>query len=108
MSVGIEQGVHLGNAYIDGVKCDHLAFREQAVDWQLWVQSGDTPLPMKYIITSKWHTAAPQYEIRFRGWKLNPEISEDDFVFSPPANARKLEAMMLDEVGELAIPEEVE
>jgi hypothetical protein len=108
LSGGVEQGVHLGSVYIDGIKCDHLAFREDNVDWQLWVQSGDTPLPMKYVITSKWHTAAPQYAIRFRGWELNPDISTDTFEFSPPANARKLDALELDDVGELAIPEEIE
>jgi hypothetical protein len=54
LSTGVENGTYLGTTYVNGIECHHLAFREDRVDWQLWVQSGDRPLPMKYVITSKW------------------------------------------------------
>ena len=38
---------------IGGFECDHLAFRNPRVDWQIWVQKGDEPLPLKYVITTK-------------------------------------------------------
>ncbi len=38
---------------MNGIECHHLAFRAEKVDWQVWVQAGDTPLPMKYLIISK-------------------------------------------------------
>ena len=44
---------HIGRGVIDGVECEHLAFRNQDVDWQLWVQVGAKPIPCKYVITSK-------------------------------------------------------
>lgn len=50
LSEGVESSLYLGTAYVGGIECHHLAFREDDVDWQVWVQTGDTPLPMKYVI----------------------------------------------------------
>jgi hypothetical protein len=93
LSEGVESSTYLGTAYIDGVEVHHLAFREADVDWQLWVQTGDRPLPMKYVITTKWVTGAPQYAIRLRDWNTNPQIPANRFTFAPPAGATLLEAL---------------
>ncbi len=93
LSNGVESSSYLGTAYVNGIECHHLAFREDDVDWQLWVQTGDKPLPLKYTITSKWQTAAPQYEIRLRDWDTNPQIQANQFTFSAPPGARKLPAL---------------
>lgn len=106
LSSELESGVYVGAAYVNGVECHHLAFRKAKVDWQLWVKVGDQPLPMKYVITSKWHTGAPQYEIRLRDWNVNPKISDDQFVFSAPKGAKRLEAMPVNEWGELLTTDE--
>jgi hypothetical protein len=93
LSDGVESSLYLGTGYIDGVEVHHLAFREADVDWQIWVQTGDIPLPMKYVITTKWLTGAPQYEIRLRDWNTNPQIAANRFTFTPPAGASQLEAL---------------
>ena len=98
LSSGVESSAYLGIAYVNGIECHHLAFREAKVDWQLWVQSGDAPLPMKYVITTKWHTGAPQYEIRFRDWDTNPQINDKRFTFSAPEGATRLETIPADEM----------
>ena len=59
---------HIGRGVIDGVECEHLAFRNQDVDWQLWVQVGAKPIPCKYVITSKAVGMAPQYTLVIRDW----------------------------------------
>jgi len=102
---GVESGVYIGTAYINGVECHHLAFGEPEVDWQLWVQAGDTPLPMKYVITSKWQTGAPQYEIRLRDWNRSPEVKGDQFTFTAPEGARKLDTISTNELGEFILGE---
>jgi hypothetical protein len=33
----------LGSGVIRGKECDHLAFRTDATDWQIWIAQGDTP-----------------------------------------------------------------
>jgi len=106
LSSGVVSSSYLGTAYVNGVECHHLAFREAKVDWQLWVQAGDAPLPMKYVITTKWHTAAPQYEIRFRDWDTNPQINDKRFTFSAPAGATRLETIPANEMEEFTPTEE--
>jgi hypothetical protein len=106
LSYGIESGIYVGVAYVNGVECHHLAFREASVDWQLWVSTGDKPLPMKYVITSKWQTAAPQYEFRLRDWDTSPKIKKKEFSFSAPKGAKSLESMSTNEMGEFTSAEE--
>jgi hypothetical protein len=105
LSTGVESSHYIGVAVVNGVKCHHLAFREEQVDWQLWVQLGDTPLPMKYVITSKWVTGAPQYTLRLDDWNLSPAIAADSFEFEPAAGAQKIDALEVNELGELRATE---
>lgn len=102
LTEGVSQGSLIGTAYIDGVECDHLAFREDAVDWQIWISKGEQKLPMKYIITTKWVTGAPQYSLRMRNWKAG-EVDAKLFAFKPPADAKKLDEIHADEVGDLKL-----
>jgi hypothetical protein len=103
---GVTGSSYHGTAYVQGVECHHLSFREDEVDWQLWVKTGDEPLPMKYVITTKWLTGAPQYSVEMHGWDLAPAIPADRFTFSPPEGAVKLEGLPVDETGELRPAEE--
>jgi len=97
----VTSGRHLGMALIDGVECHHLAFRTDLVDWQLWVTAGDRPLPLRYIITSKWVTGAPQYTARLHDWNMAPSVDQASFAFTAPADARQIEQLRVNAVGEL-------
>ena len=52
---------HIGTSWIDGVECDHIAVRQPEVDWQVWIERSETPLPRKYVITSKKEATQPQF-----------------------------------------------
>ena len=97
----VTSGVDLGPDVVNGVACEHLAFRAAQVDWQLWVQPGARPVPMKYVITSKWVTSAPQYVVDFRNWNVNPSISGRRFAFTPPQGAQKVGTIPTNVVGEI-------
>ena len=86
----------LGSGVIGGVECDHFAFRNKEVDWQIWIAQGARPHPCQYVITSKGVADAPQYSITIRDWKTGSEVTSDDFSFKAPADARKLELKELD------------
>lgn len=103
MALGVVSSAYLGTDYVNGVECHNLAFREAKTDWQLWIRVGDAPLPMKYIITTKWVTGAPQHSVRFRDWNTKPQIEGGRFEFSVPAGASKLETIEVNEMGELVI-----
>lgn len=101
----VRSGDYIGTAYVGGIECHHLAFRAAKVDWQIWIQAGDRPLPMKYVITSKWITGAPEYSVRFRDWNTEPKIEAGRFSFVPPAGAKRLEDIAVDALGKLMIEE---
>jgi hypothetical protein len=88
---GVTQGFVVGKAVIEGVRCDHLAFRAPHVDWQIWIQEGAEPLPRKLVITSRDVANAPQFEVVVTQWELQPAITPQTFSFVPPAGARQLE-----------------
>ena len=97
---------YYGTGYIGGVEAHHLAFRTPRVDFQIWVKAGDEPLPMKYVITTKWVTGAPQYSVQLSNWNLKPVLAADRFKLVPPASAAKLEALPVDETGEITLKQE--
>jgi len=88
-------GAHIGRGVIDGVECEHLAFRGRDTDWQIWVQVGDRPLPRKYVITSKAVAGAPEYTVIIKEWKTDERPNANDFVFTPPAGVEKLDLKAL-------------
>jgi hypothetical protein len=94
---------HVGQGVIDGVECEHLAFRGIDTDWQIWIESGARPVPRKYVITSKTLAGAPQYTLRIKDWKTDAVGDADTFVFKPPADATKvdLESAVMAEFDEL-------
>jgi len=96
---------HIGRGVIDGIECEHLAFRNFDTDWQLWVEVGERPIPRKLVITSKTMSNAPQYTLRIKDWKTGVEPARDAFAFAPPAGAEKLSPdalIALDELPESA------
>jgi hypothetical protein len=92
---------HIGQGVVDGVECEHLAFRNQDTDWQLWVEVGDRPIPRKFVITSKATAAAPQYTLLIKDWKTDAAMDAEAFAFQPPAEAKKVELKALREIDEV-------
>lgn len=99
---GVTEGTVVGSAFVNGVECDHLAFRTDIVDWQIWISKGSKPLPLKYVITTKWMAGAPQYTLRLSNWNSDG-IDTAQFKFTPPADANKVEHVHADVTGELAL-----
>jgi hypothetical protein len=94
-------GAHIGRGVVDGVECEHLAFRSEDTDWQIWVQLGNRPLPRKYVITSKAIAAAPEYTVVIKDWKTDVQPSANAFVFVPPPGAQKLDVKALSSFDEV-------
>jgi hypothetical protein len=88
-------GFVVGPSVIGGVKCTHLAFRGAEVDWQIWIEDGDKPLPRKFILTSKKVAGEPQFAVLIRSWDLTPKFTNQEFSFVPPKGAKKIEFLQL-------------
>jgi hypothetical protein len=86
----IESAMNAGQDFVGNDLCDHYAFRQGAVDWQIWIEAGSRPLPRKIVITNRADEARPQ-SISLIDWNLKPEFTNSAFAFVPPAGAKKIE-----------------
>ena len=93
----------LGSGVIGGTECDHIAFRTEEVDWQIWIAQGDKPYPCRYVITTKGVKGFPQYTIDIRSWKTGTEVAGEDFNFTAPAGAKQLKVGDALDVDELPV-----
>jgi hypothetical protein len=101
LTEGVIDAKHIGLGVIDGVECEHLAFRALEVDWQIWIEVGARPIPRKYIITSKSVAAAPQYTLRIKEWRTDPQVNANSFVFTPAPGTRQVAANEFPRVDEV-------
>jgi hypothetical protein len=92
---------YIGRGVVDGVDCEHLAFRNADTDWQIWIELGDRPVPRKYVITSKAVAGAPQYTLRIKDWASNVGILPESFEFQPPEGAMKLPLEAMESIDEV-------
>ena len=98
-------GTHVGMTFVDGVEVHQLAFRGKDVDWQLWVTSGDKPLPVRYVVTTKLLAGAPQFILEMRKWNVAPQVDAARFTFETPQGATKLDpaSVSVSAIGDLTI-----
>jgi hypothetical protein len=85
----IKAAVDLGPSEVAGTTCQQYAFRQEGVDWQIWIQKGDFPLPRKLVITTRTDEARPQHTAVFT-WDLAPSFSAGAFAFDPPEGAGRV------------------
>ena len=88
---GVTEGIVVGKAVIEGVLCDHLAFRAPQTDWQIWIQQGAQPLPRKLVITTLDLPNAPQFSVTVTKWNLQPTLDAKTFTFTPAAGMKQIE-----------------
>ena len=70
-------------------------------DWQLWVETGATPVPRTLVITRTTVSGAPQYTLRVKSWKTGVEAAPGAFTFVPPATAKRVSPDALIDLDEL-------
>ena len=85
-----ESAMNAGQDFIDDDLCDHYAFRQGKIDWQIWISAGGKPLPRKIVITNRADEARPQ-SISVIDWNLKPTFKDSVFKFTPPSGAKKIE-----------------
>ncbi|MGD0262740.1 MAG: DUF2092 domain-containing protein [Verrucomicrobiota bacterium] len=83
-------GADIGPVTVMGVPCEHLAFTQDNIDWQIWIESGARPVPRKFVITYKDEADSPQYTAIFADWDFTTKLPDFVFQFEPPAGAAKI------------------
>ena len=87
----IYSGGYVGLSTVSGVECHHLAFRSEETDWQIWIENSKTPLPRKFVITSKWIAGAPQFTALLSDWNVSSKHQDNLFTFVEPPGAVKID-----------------
>ena len=91
----IESAMNAGQDIIADDLCDHYAFRQGNIDWQIWISTGETPLPRKIVITNRADEARPQ-SVFLLDWNLKPTFKDSVFKFTPPKGAQSIGIRPLD------------
>ena len=86
----IESAMNAGQDFIDDDLCDHYAFRQGKIDWQIWIMANGKPLPRKLVITNRADEARPQ-SVSLIDWNLKPAFKDSIFRFAPPQGAKKID-----------------
>jgi len=86
----IQYGFDLGQTDVNGRNCRALAFVEEDIDSQIWIENGPQPTPCKLVITYKNQPPQPQFTAVFSNWDFSPRI--DQAVFTPelPSGTEKI------------------
>jgi hypothetical protein len=87
-------GFNVGTSYIDGVAATHWAFRQGEIDWEVWIKTGDQPIPLKLAIVDRSDSERPGYTARLK-WTLNPALTAADFTYVPGPDAKKIQIATL-------------
>lgn len=89
LTENVRTGTLVGDADVEGVACDHLAFRQTDADWQLWVEKGARALPRKIVITTRHEVGDPQFSATLT-WNTSPKFNKDSFTYTPPKDAKQI------------------
>ncbi|HKQ47927.1 MAG TPA: DUF2092 domain-containing protein [Phycisphaerae bacterium] len=83
----VEVGEYVGLHSVADTPCHHLLFHQENLEWQIWIDAGQQPLPRKLVITYFDEPDEPQYVATMDKWELAPTWSEETFTFTPPNGA---------------------
>ncbi len=88
------EGRWMGLHSIAGVPCNHLAFTQESIDWQIWIEASDQPVPRQVLIIYKDEPGWPQYFARLKDWNFQQQFSKNYFQFQPPAGSDEMEFLV--------------
>ncbi len=89
----VKGGQLIGHETVEGVPVTHLAFQGEDVDWQIWIQDGAQPLPLRFVITTKTMKERPEFSVQLSHWEPEAVLAPATFDFDPPSGAKKVESL---------------
>jgi hypothetical protein len=93
---GVKTGKHVGTESIGGVVCDHLAFEQDGLSWQLWVATGDKlPRRISFAYPNGEGGAPLTATATLSQWKLDAPVSDAELSVKAPSGSRALEMITL-------------
>ena len=73
-------GGYVGRENVGDTPCDHLAFQDKGVDWEIWLPTQGERLPRRLKVVQKGRTGQPMVDLTFTEWNLAPQMTDATFV----------------------------
>jgi hypothetical protein len=86
----IVAGESHGKSIIGGVECTHLSFQDFDLDWEIWIENGERPLPRRIVVRYDNRPGDPTVRISLGSWNLSPKTPDSLFALKVPKTARKV------------------
>lgn len=96
LTENVTSAVIVGQSDINGMICTHLAFSHPDVDYQVWVQDGEQPLPCKYVVTDTSTPSGYSVSTVMSNWNVAPDMKDSQFMFVSSDGANEVEFLPLD------------
>lgn len=91
-----KSGQYLGAEPVLGTLCHHVAFQNEGVDWQVWIQDGPRPVLRKAVMVSTDPEEPGRMTALFNDWDLTTELPDYIFSWLPPAGSIKIEVLPIE------------
>lgn len=90
-------GQYLGVEEVLGKRCHHLAFQNETLDWQAWVDEGSLPVLRKAVLHFKKEEGKPGLTALFSNWTMGSNLPLSAYEFTPPPGTSKIEILAIRE-----------
>ncbi len=97
---GVRELTVQGTEVVEGRECQRLVARTDSADWELWIATGEQPLPVKFVPrTPAMFFGGKNIEVKsattFDQWRVEPVFEAADFSFNPPEGAEKVDSLLV-------------
>jgi hypothetical protein len=65
---------------VEGVPAHQLLLSSDDTDWQIWIDAGEVPWPLKIVVTDATEASQPQKTFLFTDWNLDADLPDSMFV----------------------------
>ena len=79
-------GGWVGRETAGAQQLDHLAFKDTGVSWEIWIPATGDPLPQRSVTEFTDNKRLRKLDMTFKDWNLAPQIAEDRFSPTVPAD----------------------
>jgi hypothetical protein len=77
---------------IGDLTCDHLAYKQEVVDWEIWL-GPKRQLPCQFKITYKTDPGQPSTTVTYSDFDPSPKVSDDTFTAKVPDGYQRIKIM---------------
>jgi hypothetical protein len=97
----IQEAVYVGLSTINGKECHHVALHVvEGINWQLWIENDDTPVPAKVVVHYAAFPGEPRYIMQLREIDEAATLPDELFTFVPAAQHERIPFEVPAQVGE--------